>query len=107
MSNPEETLLLLRNLKCTIENFVNDINLLIETSLQSVPPLSKEVLGKVGEKNIEDEEEEDDEEEYCPMCGDEIDVASNQWGGGCGPGDYYCVPCYSNVLEGRKTFPQF
>ena len=105
MSNHEETLLLLRNLKSAIENFVDDVNLLIETS--QIMSLPEERVGKEKKvDDVEEDDEEDDEEEYCPMCGDEIDVASNRWGGGSCPGDYYCVPCYSDVLEGRKTFPQ-
>ena len=105
MSNHEETLLLLRNLKSAIENFVDDVNLLIETS--QIMSLPEERVGKEKKvDDVEEDDEEDDEEEYCPMCGDEIDVASNRWGGGSCSGDYYCVPCYSDVLEGRKTFPQ-
>ena len=68
--------------------------------------LAKKSVENDYDDDHEEDDEEDDEEEYCPMCGDEIDVASNRWGGGSCSGDYYCVPCYSDVLEGRKTFPQ-
>ena len=54
-------------------------------------------------KQIEDEDEEEDEDEdECTICQDTIHISSNQWGGGQDDG-YYCVPCYTDILAGRKT----
>ena len=52
-------------------------------------------------KQIEDEDEDEDEDE-CTICQDTIHISSNQWGGGQDDG-YYCVPCYTDILAGRKT----
>ena len=48
-------------------------------------------------KHIEDEDEDE-----CKLCQDTIYISSNQWGGGQDDG-YYCVPCYTDILAGRKT----
>ena len=99
-----ETLVLLKNLRMTLNDYIDQLerssNLDFETGLQKVNDVKK------NGNDEEIEEEDDEEEEYCPLCGIEIDVASNHWGGGKLPtGDFYCVPCYTDILEGRKTFP--
>ena len=96
-----ETLVLLKNLRMTLNDYIDQlVDLETETGLQ------KEDNVEENGNDEEIEEDEEDDEEYCPLCGIEIDVASNHWGGGKLPtGDFYCVSCYTDILEGRKTFP--
>jgi len=94
-----ETLELLKNLRMTLNDYIDQlVDLETETGLQEVDDVE-------GNDNDEEKEDEEDDEEYCPLCGIEIDVASNHWGGGKLPTGY-CVPCYTDILEGRKTFPK-
>ena len=99
-----ETLEILKNLRMTLNDYIDQlVDLEAKTGLQKVNDVEENDNNE--EKDGEDEEKED--EEYCPLCGIEIDVASNHWGGGKLPtGDFYCVPCYTDILEGRKTFPK-
>ena len=98
-----ETLELLKNLRMTLNDYIDQlVDLEAKTGLQKV----NDVEENDNNEEKEDEDEEKEDEEYCPLCGIEIDVASNHWGGGKLPtGDFYCVPCYTDILEGRKTFP--
>ena len=98
-----ETLLLLKNLRMTLNDYIDQlVDLEAKTGLQKEDDVEENDNNE--EKDGEDDEKEG--EEYCPLCGIEIDVASNHWGGGKLPtGDFYCVPCYTDILEGRKTFP--
>mgnify|MGYP003980240483 CR=1 FL=1 len=101
-----ETLLLLKNLRMTLNDYIDQlVDLETETGLQKEDDVEEN--GNDEEKEDEDEDEEKEDEEYCPLCGIEIDVASNHWGRGkLSTGDFYCVPCYTDILEGRKTFPK-
>ena len=99
-----ETRELLKNLRMTLNDCIDQlVDLETERGLQK----EDDVEENDNNEEKEDEDEEKEDEEYCPLCGIEIDVASNHWGGGKLPtGDFYCVPCYTDILEGRKTFPK-
>jgi len=118
MPNHTQTLAFLKNLRMNLNDCIYELEK--SNDLESVFQKNDNTdqnykNNNDDDKNSSDEEEddnheeieEDDEEEYCPLCGIEIDVASNHWGGGKLPtGDFYCVPCYTDILEGRKTFPK-
>ena len=79
MMNRTTILLLLKELQTIFQTVVDKLHTII--------------------KQIEDEDEDEDE---CTICQDTIHISSNQWGGGQDD-RYYCVPCYTDILAGRKT----